>query len=199
MKRSNKRNQKHKKRRYTRRHRKIRRYGGTTDNIIVSNPSSLVKQQNYIIQFYNDEENDDVETNFSPLYNGIYKYVEGYNLYPYHSKKGVSYYKFEKNGDQIFLFYEDDPVTYNNITTYFLMPVYYNDDDTMRGETPDYRWSDEYYNEYRQTRYRCNVYKTYTETDLLNVSRVSRLKKNIPIEMERNIQSFMVGKTKYDT
>ena len=195
------------KRRYTRktrknRKRKTKKRGGNA-NSVISNPSTLVKQKPYLIQFYNDEDNDDVESEFSPTHNGKYIFIDSRTLYPYHSKSSISYYIFERNGQPIYLFHETEPITWNNKTTYFQMPVHYTDQGTITSESPRYRWSDDYYNETRAFRYRCNVYKTYTTTDLLNVSRVSRLNKSknanttLPIEMERTIQSFMVGEDKF--
>lgn len=189
-----KRLRKNKRRRYTKSKRSV--HGGNSDYITA--PSKLIKQHNYLIKFYNDEDNDEVELEFSPNNNGIYKYINSVKLWPYNYNRGVSYYIFERNGIPIYLFDENNPITYNNITTQFLMPVYYDNTGTLVSEKPNYLFSDDYYYEIRPIRYRCNVYKTYTTTDLTNVSRISRLKKNLPIEMERSIQSFMVGKTKYD-
>ncbi len=183
-----------KRRRYTKT--KRARIGGTSDYIVA--PSQLVKQKKYLIKFYNDEENEDVESEFAPTNNGMYTYVNYIELSPYHANRSVLYYIFEGNGRRIYLFDEDNSITYNNITTHFLMPVYYDNTGTLVSEKPNYLFSDNYYYEIRPIRYRCNIYKTYTTNDLTNVSRISRLKKNLPIEMERSIQSFMVGNTKYD-
>ncbi len=197
-----------KKRKYTRKHKKTRRYGGNKNiNYPFKNPTNFKKNSTYLIKFYNDEDNDDIESEFSPSNDGLYKYIDKNTLYPYHSNKIISYYVFErndenmleKNGEQIYLFYDDEPITYNNIITYFQMPYHYING-IIHGEKPTYLWSDEYLYENRPSRYRCNVYMTYTQTDLDNVSRVARKNpsKELPIEMERNIQSFMVGKTIYD-
>jgi len=170
-----------------------KKYGG---NNSISDPSTLKPRKQYFITFLNDEENDDVESEFAPTNNGLYTYISKSTLYPYHSSSSISYYLFERNGQHLYLFH-DEPITFNNITTYYHVPVTYTDEGTIISDVPKYRWSDGYYHENRPFRYRCQISNAYNETDLMNVSRVSRLKnpnKPLPIEMERSIQSFMIGK-----
>lgn len=171
-------------------------YGG---NNSISDPSTLKPRKQYFITFLNDEENDEVESEFAPSNNGLYTYISKSTLYPYFSSSSsISYYLFERNGQQqpLYLFH-DEPITFNDKTTYFHVPVTYTDEGTIISEVPRYRWSDDYYHENRPFRYRCQISNAYNKTDLMNVSRVSRLKnpnKPLPIEMERSIQSFMIGK-----
>jgi len=174
----------------------INKYGG---NNSISDPSTLKPRKQYFITFLNDEENDEVESEFAPSNNGLYIFISKSTLYPYYSSSSIiSYYLFERNGQRqpLYLFH-DEPITFNDITTYFHVPVTYTDEGTIISEVPRYRWSDDYYHENRPFRYRCQISNAYNETDLMNVSRVSRLKnsnKPLPIEMERSIQSFMIGK-----
>lgn len=65
-------------------------YGG---NNSISDPSTLKPRKQYFITFLNDEENDEVESEFAPSNNGLYTYISKSTLYPYFSSSSsISYY-----------------------------------------------------------------------------------------------------------
>lgn len=163
----------------------------------ITNVSELRVKDKYIIQFNNDEENDDIENTFSNIYNGTYKYI-GWNTLSNHTNRygPISYYTFQKNNLRIYLFHNDTPYEFNNTTSYFhILGDFHNSDDRLIPSGMTYKKSEDYFMEYRPIFIYCNVYPTYSQTDLFNTSTVSRLSnKTLPLDVERNIQTFITGK-----
>jgi len=178
---------------------KTHKKGGISNKLITQIQQLDVKNK-YLIKFYNDEENDEIEETFSKTYDGLYEFMDWNTLTSYTGQyESVSYYKFKKDDLTIYMFYNKPPYQHKNVDLYFKILAEYDADGNLVPSKMDYRFAEEYFRPYRPIWIYCNVHQHYSQEELTNVSRVSRMsKKTLPLDIERNVQTFLVGKTKID-
>jgi hypothetical protein len=181
---------------------------------LIKDISRIIVGKTYDIKFMDDESSDRIEREFAPKYNGIYTAIEKLVLkyddehdedYNYRFKyDDVPYVIFERKTDQRIIHIIEDygSKTKDGDRLYFNTPV----DSIRRSFEPKlFRTFDNPHTvgDHDLHAY-CNIYSTLQD-ELLNVSRVTRLKKegetvanNIPSDIEKNIQKFFVKNTKID-
>lgn len=163
----------------------------------IKNVKQLNVNNRYTIEFF-DEGDGSIEDwifeEFAPKYNGSYTLRNIKKLPATDEYIEEVYCIFENNkGNTLYLFESHDVEECGGYTCYFRCIV------TRRGDPITIHEGDNAatYADYYNFAY-CVI---SLDMDLLNVSRASRLNetKPLPLDVERNIQSFMVGNTKLDT
>jgi hypothetical protein len=178
----------------TRKMRKTKKCGGDSSSEPIKNSIELTKNKKYIIKFYNDEDDDEIEDIFAKQFNGVYDLIKFGSLSSRVGNKPVSYNVFKKGSVFLYVFQCDSPYHFNDKDIFFKIYAFY-EENGLEPSDLFFHSAEEYYNPYRPKWVYCNIFPTYTNTDLTNISSVSRLSNPyLPLDIERNMKSFLIGK-----
>jgi hypothetical protein len=163
---------------------------------LIKNIDNIIIGQLYKIKFIDDEGSDVIESEFAPIYDGEYIAIEKHVLSEGEEiEEDIPYVVFKHKLDEriIHIIKSDYVNTIDGKPLYFstpinksLSPILFTTEDTSDSLSNHYTYAS------------CDIETTLQE-ELLNVSRVARLKKNgktvrnnIPSDIEKNIQTFFL-------